>query len=86
MLLHQPRLARRRWRSALKLADQLEMPLERALCHLSLAAVTGAAAASHRQLGFELLQRLGAQLWLCDGEPASHADAPVGTESIHHVG
>jgi adenylate cyclase len=86
MLLHQPRLARRRWRRALKLADQLEMPLERALCHLSLASVTGAAAASHRQLGFELLQRLGARPWLCDGEPASHADAPADTESIHPVG
>lgn len=86
MLLHQPRLARRRWRRALMLASQLEMPLERALCHLSLAAITGATAASHRQLGFELLQRLGAQPWLCDGTPASDADAPVNTESMHHVG
>jgi class 3 adenylate cyclase len=85
MLLHQPRLARRHWRRALNLANQLEMPLEQALCHLSLAACPGAplTAASHRQLGFELLQRLGARPWVCDRAPVRHADAPIDIESMH---
>jgi ATP/maltotriose-dependent transcriptional regulator MalT len=86
MVRHQPRLAQRRWRRALKLANQLEMPLERALCHLSLAAITDVAGASHQQLGVELLQQLGVRPWLCDGAPASNADPPANTESIHHAG
>jgi adenylate cyclase len=84
MLLHRPRTARRRWLRALKMANRLEMPLERALCHVALSCVADAPseAAAHRQRGLELLQRLGARPWLCDGVPALHSRAAVESESM----
>lgn len=75
------RQARRCGLRALREAERLDMPLERALCHLALARVEAdERSRSELRCGLDILERIGARPWLCDtgGAVAGERSAALG--------